>query len=306
MNFLPNLMVQIFSKFNAGQIILFASLALVTVVYFASWWRHRASILASKPAPLVDYVVGFAVAVGDTLGIGSFAPTTAIIKLRGNVADEDIPGTLNVGLTLAALLEAVIFITSVLVDPLLLVCMIFSAAAGAWFGAGVVGRMPRRSIQLAMGTALLIACTVFTAINLHLLPGGGVAMALSGWKFALAVALNFIFGALMSVGIGLYAPCMIMLALMGMHPLATFPIMGGACAILQPVAAIQFFNNRRFSWPAVIGLTIGSIPGVLIAAFVIKSLDMTYLRWLVILVVFYAATSMLLSARQETLAVASA
>ena len=287
------------SSLNAGQIILFTAMAVIGVLFVAGWRRCR-SAMAPRPAPgVADLLTGFIVAIGDTLGIGSFAPTTAIFKLRKAVADENIPGTLNIGLTAAALLEGFIFIRSVLVDPLLLVLVIGSASLGAWLGAGVVGRLPRRSIQIAMGVALLIATTVFTLVNLKLLPGGGEAMALSGWKLALAVGLNFIFGALMSVGIGLYAPCMILLALLGMHPLATFPIMTGACALLQPVASLRFFKNLRFAWGPALGLTFGSIPGVLIAAFVIKSLDVTYLRWLVTGVVLYAATAMLRSAAAD-------
>jgi hypothetical protein len=214
------------------------------------------------------------------------------------VPDELIPGTLNVGHTPSAITESLIFVTAILVDPILLVSMIVSAAAGAWLGAGVVARLPRRAIQIAMGTALLIAGTVFTAINLQALPGGGTAMTLAGWRFALAVGINFILGALMSVGIGLYAPCMITLALLGMHPIAAFPIMMGACALLQPVASLRFFQTGRFAWGPSLGLAFGGVVGVLIAAYIVKSLQLIYLRWLVIVVIAYAAFAMLRSAAQ--------
>ena len=287
------------TQLNFGQALLFGALAIMLVLFAIGWLRCRAR-MGHLPGPnLADYATGFIVALGDTLGIGSFAPTTAIFKLRKRVADENIPGTLNVGLTTAAVLEAFIFVKAVLVDPWLLVSVIGASAIGAWLGAGVVGRLPRRQIQLAMGIALMVACTVFTMINLGLMPGGGTAMALTGWKFALAVGLNFVFGALMSVGIGLYAPCMILLALLGMHPIAAFPIMTGCCALLQPVASLRFFRNERFAWGPSLGLAVGGIGGVLIAAYVIKALDVTYLRWLVTVVVLYAAVSMLRSAYAE-------
>jgi uncharacterized membrane protein YfcA len=250
------------------------------------------------PTP-VEVLIGLVTDFFDTLGIGSFAPTTAIYKLRRMVPDELIPGTLNVGHTPSAITESLIFVTAIMVDPILLVTMITSAAAGAWLGAGVVARLPRRAIQIAMGTALLIAGTVFTAINLQALPGGGTAMTLVGWKFALAVGINFILGTLMSIGIGLYAPCMITLALLGMHPIAAFPIMMGACALLQPVASLRFFQTGRFAWGPSLGLAFGGVVGVLIAAYIVKKLDVIYLRWLVIVVIVYAAFAMLRSAAQR-------
>jgi len=260
----------------------------------------RRSTQVRWPKP-IELLIGLVTDFFDTLGIGSFAPTTAIYKLRRMVPDELIPGTLNVGHTPSAIAESLIFVTAIVVDPILLVTMIMSAAAGAWLGAGVVARLPRRAIQIAMGVALLIAGTVFTLINLHALPGGGTAMSLAGWKFGLAVGINFILGALMSVGIGLYAPCMITLALLGMHPLAAFPIMMGACALLQPVASLRFFQTGRFAWGPSLGLAFGGVVGVLIAAYIVtKTLDLTKLRWLVIVVIAYASFSMLRSAAQAS------
>jgi len=125
----------------------------------------------------------------DTLGIGSFAPTTALFKFRGKPADELIPGTLNVGHNASAFLETVLFVTTVSVDPVLLGCMVASATVGAWLGAGLVSRLPRRTIQLFMGVALLIAAFFFVLKNLGALDvAGGTAFALAGWRFVLAVA----------------------------------------------------------------------------------------------------------------------
>jgi hypothetical protein len=91
------------------------------------------------------------------------------------------------------------------VDPVLLVSSIGTAGAGAWLGAGVVSRLPRRTVALVMGVALIVAGIVFAATNLGLLPGGGTAMALAGWRFWFAVFGNFFLGAIMSGGIGMYA-----------------------------------------------------------------------------------------------------
>jgi uncharacterized membrane protein YfcA len=275
--------------------LLFGALLLVNIAFFVSWVRCRKTYTGRRYPLLIEYPVGLVFAFFDTLGIGSFAPTTAALKFQGKIADELIPGTLNIGLNVAAMLEMVIFVTVIVIDPVLLMATILSAALGAWVGAGVVNRMPRPAIQLAMGAALLIAGCVFAATNLHLLPGGGIAYTLTGWRFALAVGVNFVLGALMSVGIGLYAPCMIVVTLLGLHPLAAFPIMMGACGLVQPTAGLQFFRSGRFGFGTSIALTIGSIPGVLLAAFVVKQLPLAALRWLVVLVVIYAAVTMLRS-----------
>ncbi len=281
---------------NAAQLAFYVAIGLAGVAFIVGALRAaRRSTAVRWPTP-IELAIGFVTDFFDTLGIGSFAPTTAIYKLRRIIADELIPGTLNVGHTPAAIGEALIFVTAIVVDPLLLVTVVGSAAAGAWLGAGVVARLPRRAIQVTMGVALLIAGTVFTAINLGALPGGGTAMSLAGWKFGLAVGINFVLGALMSAGIGMYAPCMITLALLGMHPLAAFPIMMGACALLQPVASLRFFQNGRFAWGPSLGLAFGGIVGVFVAAYIVKSLPLIALRWLVIVVIAYAAFAMLRSA----------
>jgi uncharacterized membrane protein YfcA len=285
---------------NAARIFFYAALGAAYSAFIVGAVRAAPRTPDRRWPRPAEIVVGFVTAFFDTLGIGSFAPTTAIFKLRRMVPDERIPGTLNVGLAAAAFMEALIFVGAIEVEPRLLISMIVSAAAGSWLGADVVARLSRRTIQITMGVALLIAGAVFTAVNLHALPGGGSAMSLVGWKFPFAVGVNFILGALMSAGIGLYAPCMITLALLGMHPLAAFPIMMGACALLQPVASLRFFQTGKFSWGASLGLTFGGVPGVLIAAFIVKSLPLEWLRWLVILVILYASFAMMRSATQRS------
>jgi uncharacterized membrane protein YfcA len=281
---------------NPARIVFYVAIGLAGVAFISGGIRAARRDTAVRRPTVFEVIIGLVTDFFDTLGIGSFAPTTAIYKFTRIVPDELIPGTLNVGHTPAALAEALIFVTAVIVDPVLLVTAVGSAAAGAWLGAGIVARLPRRAIQVTMGIALVIAGSVFTAINLNALPGGGTAMSLGGWKFGLALGLNFIFGALMSAGIGLYAPCMITLALLGMHPLAAFPIMMGSCALLQPVASLRFFQTGKFAWGPSFGLACGGVVGVLIAAYIVKSLPLEYLRWLVIVVIAYAAFAMLRSA----------
>ena len=286
---------------NVAQLAFYVAIGLAGAAFIVGAIRAaRRSTTVRRPTP-IELLIGFVTDFFDTLGIGSFAPTTAIYKLRRMVPDEMIPGTLNVGHTPSAIAEALIFVTAILVDPILLVTMVGSAAAGAWLGAGIVAHLPRRAIQVTMGIALLIAGIAFAAKNLGAFPEYGTAMSLAGWKFGLAVGINFVLGALMSAGIGLYAPCMVTLALLGMHPLAAFPIMMGACALLQPVASLRFFQSGRFAWGPSLGLAFGGVFGVLIAAYIVKALPLFWLRWMVIVVIVYTAFAMLRSAaRAET------
>jgi uncharacterized membrane protein YfcA len=249
----------------------------------------------ARPRPF-DLIVGFVANFFDTLGIGSFATTTAALKFTRRIPDERIPGTLNVGHALPTLTEALIYIAAILVDPRLLIAMIGASILGAWLGAGVVARMPRRAVQVGMGTALAIAALLFVATNLEWMPGGGHATGLSGPQFLLAVAGNFLLGALMTLGIGLYAPCLIMLSLLGLDPRAAFPIMMGSCAFLMPIGGVRFVRRRRYSASVALGLALGGPPAVLIAAYIVKSMPILWLRWLVVVVVLYAAAMMLTSA----------
>ena len=253
-----------------------------------------------------ELAIGFTTNFFDALGIGSFATTTSLFKLMRVVPDENIPGTLNVGLTIPGIVEAFIFISIVSVDPTTLVLLCIAAIAGAWLGSGVVAHWPRRNIQIGMGSALLIAATLFTLSNLKLFPGGGTALALHGASLWLAVGVNFCLGALMTLGIGLFAPCMILVSLLGMNPIAAFPIMMSSTAFLMPVASARFIKFNRYSLRPALGLTLAGIPAVLIAAFVVKSLPLTTLRWLVVAVVTYTAASMLRSAFAERRALAQA
>jgi len=286
---------------SAAKLGLLAALVLVNVAFVIGAVRAvaRGTVAVQRPT-WADAAIGFATDFLDALGIGSFATTTALYKLRGSPADELIPGTLNVGHNAAAFVETALFVTAVAVDPRLLIAMIASAVVGAWLGAGVVSRLPRRGIQLFMGVALLAAAAFFVMANLGAFPAGGTAMGLTGWRFGLAVIVNFALGALTSAGIGPYAPMMVVLALLGMHPLGAFPIMMGTCGLVQPVASLRFFKTGRFAWGASVGLAAGGIFGVLLAIFVVRQLPLTALRWLVALVVGYAATAMLQSARQAT------
>jgi uncharacterized membrane protein YfcA len=289
-----------------ARTILLLLLALIIVCFIAGWIvlvRRRTYGTESGPiaAPTIFQLgIGFVTNFFDTLGIGSFAPTASIFKLRGMVPDQQIPGTLNVGHTLPSIAEALIFIAVVQVDPMTLCLMIAAAVAGAWLGAGVVASWPRRAVQIGMGLALLVAASLFLMTNLNMFPAGGNSLDLKGIRMGIGLFGNFMLGAFMTLGIGLFGPCMILVSLLGMDPKVAFPIMMGSCAFLMPVAGLRFVRAGSYRFQPSIGLAIGGIPAVLIAAYIVKSLDLVKVRWLVVIVVLYAAITMLRSAYKES------
>jgi uncharacterized membrane protein YfcA len=276
-------------------VILLAALGGFAIFYLLVFLRGLARARrdgAGQPA-VAHLATGFGTNFLDTLGIGSFATTTAVFKFSKMVPDELIPGTLNVGHTLPVVLQAFIYIAAIEVDMVTLVLMIASAVMGGWFGAGLVARLPRRGVQLGMAFALLTAVVVMLVRQLGRFPDGGTVTALRGSLLVTAVAGNFVFGALSTLGIGLYAPCMTLVSLLGMTPAAAFPIMMGSSAFLMPVASARFIWNKAYFAPVAAGLAVGGLLGVPVAAFIVKSLPVTALRYLVIALVFYAAILML-------------
>lgn len=289
---------------------LLTALGVLTAVYIGGWAKAFAAarkLPAREQSPATDTRAPSAFQIGlgavtnffDALGIGSFATTTAVFKLKQMVPDRVIPGTLNAGHTLPTIAQAFIYTSIIAVDILTLFSMIIAAVLGAWLGAGVVANWPRRKVQIGMGAALLGAATLMLMTQLTLFPGGGEALGVRGARLGVAVGGNFMLGALMTLGIGLYAPCMILVSLLGMNPTAAFPIMMGSCAFLMPVGSLRFIRERSYSLRAALGLAIGGIPGVLLAAYIVKSLPLYAVRWLVIAVVVYTAVTMLLSASRE-------
>ena len=290
--------------------ILLATLLALTAAYLITWFvlarqRRQSGVHGSHepvaPTPL-RLAIGFVTNFFDTLGIGSFATTTSAFKFWKLVPDQQIPGTLNVGHVLPTIVQAVIFITAVSVEFRTLLFLIGAACAGAWLGAGIVAGFSRRNVQIGMGTALMGAALVVLAQLLNIVPSG-TALALTGTKLIIGVGVNFFLGALMTLGVGLYAPCMVLISVLGMDPTAAFPIMMGSCAFLMPVASIQFVRRNAYNLRAAIGLALGGPLAVLLAVWLVTSLPTIMVRVLVLFVISYTSFTMLRSAATERKAV---
>jgi uncharacterized membrane protein YfcA len=294
------------------KLALLVALGLLSAAYILRWAR-----INRKPAPpsserdsfgdldssgrpsLWQSAIGFVTNFFDTLGIGSFATTTTAFKLLRMVRDEFIPGTLIAGHTLPVMAQAFIFMTVVKVDPVLLLLTIVAMTLGGWLGAGVVSRLPRRRIQIGMGVALLLAAASLLMSHFGLFPAGGTATGLPLAQTLVAVAMYFVFGALCTLGIGHYAPSLVLFSLLGLDVHAAFPIMAGAGAFAGVVAGLRFLDQGCINRRAALGLTLGGIPAVLLAAFAVRSLSLDAIRWLVVAVIVYTAVMMLRSASAE-------
>ena len=279
--------------------LLLAGLALVTLWFVAAWWQSaRRGHPHGWPSPL-QFAIGAVGLFFDTLGIGNYAPTTATFRFTKMVRDEWIPGTLNVGSSVPVALEAFAFVTAIAVDPLTLGLMVPVGALGGYVGAGIVSRLPRRQVQLGMALALVAGAAFMTLTNLRWIPGGGEALGFSGATLAAATLLNFVFCGLNALGIGSYAPSLIAFSLLGMSPRSAFPVMMGSAAYGLPLAGVKFARTGKYDGRAAFGMAIGGIPGVLVAAYLVKSLPLEAIRWLVVVVVLYAGVSLLRTALRE-------
>lgn len=283
--------------------ILQTALGAITLVFgylfFSHAVRNKDSMSNASWASLSG--VGFIANFFDTLGIGSFAPTTAMFKFFKLVPDRLFPGTLNVSMSIPVVIEALIFITIIEVEPITLVTMIAAATIGAVMGAGVVAHLPEKKIQMGMGISLLVVAFVFLAGLLKIMPVGGSAIGLVGGALIVGIIGNLILGALMTIGIGMYAPCMALVYALGMSPKVAFPIMMASCAFLMPAASIKFVKESAYDIKASIAITIAGSVGVLIAAYIVKELPLETLKWMVVCVIIYTAITMIRSALKNNI-----
>ena len=281
---------------GAGGIFFLASLVVDLV-------KHKNDL--GKESPVVGFLIGLVTDFFDTLGIGSFAPTTLLFKVTKFLdTDKKIPGTLNVAHTVPVIMEAVLFLTGVKVEGITLFSMIAAAIAGALVGARIVNKLPEKKIQLVMGVCLIVTAFLMASGQLgwlKALGAGNEAVGLTGIKLIIGIVGNFILGALMMAGVGLYAPCMAMVYMLGLSPLVAFPIMMGSCAGLMAIGSPEFIKAGNYSRIGSVAITIGGVIGVTIAYTLVKSMPLAVLTWVIIGVVIITGISMI---RQGTKKVA--
>jgi uncharacterized membrane protein YfcA len=277
---------------SAMLIALLSPLTLAILVYAfvlgRAAWSRRA--LPTLEALALGAVVNFF----DTFGIGSFAQTTAWMKFRKMVPDRLIPPTMIAGLTPAAMVESIIFLIllGVKVDPVLLFGGAMATFAGGVVGAPLVVRARTWIVQMTVAIGLLLAGIAFVLAILGALPAGGTASGLPIGLTAIAIAACFVFGVFANFGVGNYAPTLAMLSLMGMDPHYCFPIMASGASLMGAGSSVRFVKVPEIDLRIVVGLTLGGIPAVLVAALIVKEMNVDVLRYVITLVVFYTAAVM--------------
>lgn len=284
-------------------------LGLAILVYAVALVR---AALARRVGPSVEALgLGAVVNFFDALGIGSFATTAAWLRFRHLVPDRLIPPTMVVGLTPPAMAESIIFLIllGVRVDPLLLAGCAIATMLGGIVGAPLVATARVWIVQLTVAIGLTLAAAAYVMTSLHLFPAGGSAGSLPPLQTLLAVAMSFGLGILANFGVGNFAPTLVVLSLMGMDPRLCFPIMAAGGSLMGAGASVRHFAIGEVDLRIVLGLAIGGIPAVLVAALLVKSMPVDLLRWLVLVIIVYAAAVMYAAAikgRREEKAEASA
>ncbi|MDY6045155.1 MAG: sulfite exporter TauE/SafE family protein [Peptoniphilus sp.] len=278
----------------------------VLALYFAFFFvkdvaQHKEAMAQEKASWVKSGLIGAFVNFFDTLGIGSFAPMTALVDFFDQLDhDRLLPGTLNVACTIPVLTEAFIFIRSVEVEPITLFTMVIAAVVGSFVGSRTVSKLPEKKVQLYMGIALLVTAALMLLRQfgaLDALGTGNEAIGLEGGRLIVAIIVNFFLGALMTIGVGLYAPCMALVYMLGLNPLVAFPIMMASCAGLMPVASAEFIKAEAYARKVSVAVTIGGVIGVFIAAKFVTSLPMNVLTIIITIVVIYTAVTYIKKSR---------
>ena len=257
----------------------------VTGLTFKETWARG----MEKKNLISTILIGFIANFFDTLGIGSFAPSTTAFKMTKAVDDVNIPGTLNVGDTVPVCVEAFLFFGLIEMDLLTLITMCIASIAGAYLTAGIVSKFNRKKVRYAMFVAMLILATIMLCKQLGVGPFGeiGTETGVRGIKLVIAIVVNFILGGLMSIGVGLYAPCMALCVLLGLDTRCAFPVMMGSCAFLMAFGnSPKFIQEGRYDPVACWTQAIFGAIGVYCAYKFVGSLPIRTLTWVVIAVCY--------------------
>lgn len=273
------------------QILLVTYGIIAGIVIIKDYIKNREQWVTVRETVL-HYIIGVFVNFFDALGIGSFATTTTAYGLFQLVEDRKIPGTLNAGVAIPVIFEALLFTSSVKVEFSTLIPVVISGVVGAALGNKLVAKVKEKPVTLVMAIGLLISALLMLGSKFGILPAGGDAIGLAGIKLMIACVGNFILGVALNFSIGNFTPCMCMVYMLGMSPLVSFPIMMCTGAVSTPTTGLMSLKEGLVNRHAVMGLTVGGMFGVAIAVYVVKSMSISTLQWIVIAVVLYTSATM--------------
>lgn len=230
--------------------------------------------------------------ISDTLGMGSFAVNIALAKILGTFSDEELPAMNNGAQLIPGAIESLFFMQFVEVDLMTLVVLVLGTCIGGLLGGGIVARMGKQTVRLAMIICFSFIICLLTSNELGLLPVGGSATALYSWKLVLGFFGVMLCGALTSVGVGLFAMVQAVLFLLGVSPLVAFPIMMTAGAMQQPLTTFMFLQHAtHMPIKRILILSLGGCIGVAMTLPIFKYLTVSWLHGLLICILCFNLTA---------------
>lgn len=257
--------------------------------------QHKEELKEEPGNPVAMAIVSFFMFFLSTFGISDFAIGSSLYPKAKWVSDKKLPGTLNTECVIPVAVMALAYISSIEVGLLTLVTAIVCQVVGAYVSPRYVTKLPANQIKRFVAAGLFIAAGLILAGKFGVYPSGGKLSSLEGGSLILFALLCMLFGALNNIGIGSYALTMATVYAMGLNPSIAFPIMMGACTFSVPIGSMQFIKLDSYSRKITLFTSTFGVLGVLVAAFVVKSLDVSALLWVVVVVVLYSAITMLKS-----------
>ena len=257
--------------------------------------QHKEELKEEPGNPVAMAIVSFFMFFLSTFGISDFAIGSSLYPKAKWVSDKKLPGTLNTECVIPVAVMALAYISSIEVGLLTLVTAIVCQVVGAYVSPRYVTKLPANQIKRFVAAGLFIAAGLILAGKFGIYPSGGELSSLEGGSLILFAVLCMLFGALNNIGIGSYALTMATVYAMGLNPSIAFPIMMGACTFSVPIGSMQFIKLDSYSRKITLFSSTFGVLGVLVAAFVVKSLVVSALLWVVVVVVLYSAITMLKS-----------
>ncbi len=269
------------------------------IMFVRDLMSNKDKLKEEKGNPLLMSASQFLIYLFSTFGISDFAIGASLYPKMKWVGTKNLPGTLNTACVIPVAVMALVYISNIEVGLPTLITAIVAQVLGAFIAPRYVVKLPVKVIKIFVSIGLLVAAATILAGKFGVFPSGGDATELSGGMLVLFAILCFIYGGLNNIGIGSYALTMATTYAMGLNPAVAFPIMMGACTFSVPVGSMQFIKLDSYSRKITLFSATFGVVGVLIAAYVVKSLDVSMLQWLVTAVIIYSAITLLMGLSKE-------
>lgn len=266
---------------------------LFAITFIRDLIKNKDTFMKEDGNPIIMAISSFIIFVLSTFGVSDFAVSTVFYRKMKFVDDKKLPGALNTQCVLPVATMALIYISSIDVEITTLLVCIIAQVIGAYIGPRFVVKMNVESIKKFISVGLIVAAILILMGKFGVYPSGGDAVGLTGWKLVLLGVLSLLFGAFNNVGIGSYALTMATIYALGLNPAVAFPIMMGACTFSVPIGSMQFIKLDAYSRKITFFTSTFGVLGVVVAAYVVKSLNVSMLQWVVVVVLLYSAYNMI-------------